>query len=95
MILQSVASSVSTSRTRIEFTQTPNGVITSFTTVSDFFTLAPREEWVLYNGKIMQEGPISDYEVAESGGPGTGFDTVNFNFTPEVKDIIGVLAYLS
>ena len=39
---------------------------------------------VYFNGQRLTL--IDDFTVAESGGPGTGFDTVNFRTTPSAGD---------
>lgn len=37
---------------------------------------------VYYNGQRLHEGLTNDFVVSESGGAGTGFDTVTLNFAP-------------
>jgi len=39
-----------------------------------------------YDGRDMFVGASNDYTVSESGGVGTGFDTVTFTFAPKVGD---------
>lgn len=42
---------------------------------------------IKHNGKSLYEG--TDYTIAESGGPGTGFDTINFHqFSPSPKSTL-------
>jgi len=43
---------------------------------------------VYYNGQRLHEGGLNDFVVAESGGAGTGFDTVNMTFAPLSGDLI-------
>lgn len=44
---------------------------------------------VYYNGQRFHEGGANDFSSSESGGAGTGFDTVTFNFvTPIAGDIV-------
>ena len=62
--------------------------VTGFTPV---FTLSSKayhntvlgiEIQVALNGIKMREGAGNDFTASESGGVGTGFDTITFNFTP-------------
>jgi len=39
-------------------------------------------EAVLYNGQRLREGVINDYIASESGGVGTGYDTITLTFVP-------------
>lgn len=39
-------------------------------------------EVVLYNGQRLKEGSGHDYVVSESGGIGTGYDTITLEFIP-------------
>lgn len=42
---------------------------------------------IMHNGKGLYEG--LDYTIAESGGPGTGYDTINLvSFTPNTHSIL-------
>jgi hypothetical protein len=41
---------------------------------------------VKHNGRSLVEG--IDFFIAESGGPGTGFDTIILNFTPKPRSIL-------
>lgn len=55
-----------------------------FTTPSKFIYEAGGESLcVYYNGQRLIEGAIDDYTVSESGGPGTGHDTVSLAFAPK------------
>ena len=57
--------------------EVPSGVIdnanTDFTTANDF---QPGTERVYYNGERLKSGAGNDYTISESGGLGTGFDTI-------------------
>ena len=44
--------------------------------------------WVHVNGVRQREGALNDYSVTESGGAGTGFDTITFTYTPDAGDHI-------
>lgn len=41
-------------------------------------------EVVKYNGQILLEGSGNDYVASESGGIGTGYDTITFEFVPRL-----------
>ena len=43
---------------------------------------------VYYNGQRLHEGGLNDLIVSESGGVGTGFDTVFLSFSPLSGDLI-------
>ena len=43
---------------------------------------------VKYNGQALHEGGSNDFTVTESGGAGTGFDTVLLEFSPLSGDLI-------
>jgi hypothetical protein len=58
-----------------------NGSNTVFTT-PDKFVRSPFEEVVYYNGVLQEEGAGNDYIVSESGGAGTGYDTITFSIAP-------------
>lgn len=61
-----------------------NGANTVFTTPEKLVKSSLR---VLMNGVQLEEGAGNDYTVTESGGPGTGFDTITFlGFAPRVGD---------
>lgn len=48
---------------------------------------------VYLNGQRQVLGATEDYTVSESGGAGTGFDTVSFTFTPRSADRL-IVTYL-
>ena len=64
--------------------EVPSGAIdnvnTDFTTSNDF---RPGSERVYYNGERLQSGAGNDYTISESGGFGTGFDTIVLAFAPK------------
>lgn len=57
-------------------------VNTTFTT-SVFFT--PGTEAVYFNGVRQWPGVGNDYSISESGGIGTGYDTVTFAVAPRTR----------
>ena len=64
-----------------------NGVNTVFTTPEIFLHSPPNTEAkVYYNGQRVARA--GDYTVSESGGIGTGFDTVTFLFAPRFGDTL-------
>ena len=56
-----------------------NGANTTFTVVADFVA---GNEAVYFNGVRQLEGVGSDYARSESGGVGTGYDTITFAEAP-------------
>lgn len=67
-----------------------NGVNSTFTTPEPFLRLSLYGETisVLYNGQRLYEGALADYTLAESGGVGSGFDTVLLSFAPRIGDLL-------
>ena len=66
--------------------ETPTGLIndanTSFTTAVDFID---GSESVYFNGVRQTEGVGCDYVRSESGGAGTGYDTITFAVAPRSR----------
>lgn len=58
-----------------------DGVNVTYTTPDKF---DPTAQAVYYNGQRLSL--TLDYSIAESGGPGTGYDTVNLLVIPKVGD---------
>jgi len=58
-----------------------NGVNQVYTTPDKF---NPAAHAVYYNGQRLSL--TLDYSITESGGPGAGYDTVNFLVIPKVGD---------
>ncbi len=67
---------------------TIDGVNTVFSTPRNFLRTADFEEAVYLRGLRRCEGPGADYVASESGGPGTGYDTITFLNPPRVGDTI-------
>ena len=65
------------------YSETPTGLIndanTVFATSQDFIA---GSEAVYFNGVRQREGVGCDYVRSESGGIGTGFDTITFAVAP-------------
>ena len=60
-----------------------NGVTSTFTTAVDFVHASPGDSVAVFvNGNRQRFGASNDYTVSESGGSGTGFDTISLVFTP-------------
>lgn len=61
---------------------TINGVNTVFTTANDFIA---GSEAVYFNGVRQREGVGNDFVRSESGGIGSGFDTITFAVPPRSR----------
>jgi hypothetical protein len=72
---------VHTQKYGIGLTGLIDGVNQAYTTPDKF---NPSAHAIYYNGQRLSL--TLDYSIAESGGPGAGFDTVNFLVTPKVGD---------
>ena len=59
-----------------------NSTNTVFTTVADFIA---GSEAVYFNGVRQTEGVGCDYVRSESGGAGTGYDTITFAVAPRSR----------
>lgn len=70
----------------IQLVGAKNGVNVSFTTPENFQQAGTLHIRVYLNGQRLLEGGSNDYTVAESGGAGTGFDTVNLAVAPKSND---------
>jgi len=77
---------------RQPFNEAPNGVIVTFTTPVKFVRTGVDREEVFHNGVLQEDGVGNDYTVSESGGVGTGFDTVNFLYAVEPSDKV-IISY--
>ena len=64
-----------------------DGVNTIFTTNQKF---NPSFIQVFFNGQALHQGVLFDYTVAEGGGPGSGYNTVNVMSAPRSLDILTV-----
>lgn len=53
-----------------------------FTATIDFIHNGVVDEAVFYNGQSLLEGSGNDYVASESGGIGTGYDTITLEFIP-------------
>jgi hypothetical protein len=65
-----------------------DGVNVSFQTPEPFVQNENLNIRVYLNGQRLRLGPTNDYVVAESGGPGTGFDTVVVAVPPRDVDCL-------
>lgn len=76
-------------RVSVPLSGVQNGSNVSFTTPVKFLHISPYFlERVYVNGQRLLEGAAKDYQVSESGGVGTGYDTVTFAFPPVSADIL-------
>lgn len=60
----------------------PTGDPKIFNTSLPFVHNGYVDEVVFYNGQALLEGSGNDYVASESGGVGTGYDTITLEFTP-------------
>jgi hypothetical protein len=65
------------------FNEAPDGIRTSFTTAINFRHGGPDAESVHYSGQRLFEGAGNDYTAVESGGVGTGYDTIVMAVPPK------------
>ena len=65
---------------------TIDGVNTVFTTMQPFLRVGGAAERVYLRGVRRCEGPLADYQAVESGGVGTGYDTIVFANPPRPGD---------
>lgn len=70
-----------------------DGSNTVFTSPYKFVHDAVRPETLYYNGVAQDEGISDDYIASESGGVGTGFDTIIMSFPPRVGDKLWLTFY--
>ena len=59
-----------------------NGINTVYTTAVDFVA---GTEAVFFNGVRQHPGAGNDYSISESGGVGTGFDTITLAVAPRAR----------
>jgi len=64
-----------------------------FTTLRLFLHTTDFKEAVYLRGVRRLEGLSADYVAAESGGPGSGYDTIVFTLAPRVGDILQIDYY--
>jgi hypothetical protein len=74
---------------------TIDGANTVFSTTRPFLHTANLQEAVYLRGLRRCEGVGADYLAVESGGLGTGFDTVVFTNPPRVGDTLLIDYYPS
>lgn len=79
-------------RFREELAGLINGANTTFTTSRPFDrSVLGHYEWVLFNGQWIREGVSNDYVAIESGGSGSGYDTIVTNFVPKPGDVLEIV----
>lgn len=70
-------------RENVEVTGSLNGINLVYTIPDKAVHDPPRLQVKVYrNGQRLLPGPANDYEVSESGGVGTGFDTITLTSDP-------------
>jgi hypothetical protein len=70
-----------------------DGVNTVFVSPTKFLHDGLHDEVLSYNGVEQDEGAGDDYVVSESGGIGTGFDTITTSFVPKPGDKLWLTYY--
>jgi len=65
---------------------TKNSVNLIFTVGAKFVHVGYERESVYLNGVLLDEGAGNDYVAEESGGIGTGYDTIHMQFPPRSTD---------
>lgn len=65
-----------------------DGINKTFTTPEQFVQSGEKVIRVYLNGQRLYEGASNDYTVLESGGPGTGFDTIILAVAPLGYEIV-------
>ena len=75
-------------RTNVVPLGTINGVNTVFAAPDNFTHDGITNEAVYLRGKRVREGAGNDYVASESGGAGTGYDTITFSVAPKNGDNI-------
>jgi hypothetical protein len=73
-------------RWNIDLVGAKDGVNTVFTTPEEFLQAGNIVIRLYLNGDRLRLGALNDYTVSESGGPGTGFDTVTLAIPLITKD---------
>jgi hypothetical protein len=81
-------------RTNVALLGTIDGVNTVFTTPDTFVHDGTTNEAVYLRGKRVLEGIGNDYTASESGGPGTGYDTITFTQAPKTPDNVLIDYYI-
>lgn len=71
-----------------------NGVNTVFTTSNFFIHDGSSNEMVYYLGILLSEGVGGDYVVSESGGLGTGYDTITMVLAPLANEPFRISYYV-
>lgn len=82
-------------RVRKQFNETPDGINTIFTSPVNFIASGDFTEWVFKNGNLLEQGIGCDYLSSESGGVGTGFDTITFASPPRTGDRLDIILIAS
>ena len=73
---------------------TIDGANTVFTTDEKFVVDGQNDPAVYFQGQRQEPGATSDYVLSESGGVGTGFDTITFAFAPPTTSNLSVDYYV-
>lgn len=77
-------------KTNVSLVGPVDGTNTVFTTPDKFIHDGMNNEMVYLRGLRLLEGAGNDYVASESGGAGTGYDTLTFSRAPRVDDNVFV-----
>jgi hypothetical protein len=86
-----VTGTIGDSRYREPLIGIKNHSNTVFTTSQKFTRVTGKEEWLYFNGVLQEFGAANDYTASESGGVGTGYDTITFSVGPRAKDKLEII----
>ena len=84
-----------TPRTKQSLLGTIDGVNKVFTTSESFLHNGLLDECVYRRGLLMSEGVGCDYIASESGGAGTGYDTITFATAPKSGDALTINYFIA
>lgn len=76
------SSGLSNRKYGVSFTESPDGVRVTFSITEDYIHTVVGKESVFYNGQRLKEGSGNDYVATESGGVGTGYDSIVMAIAP-------------
>jgi hypothetical protein len=91
----SVDSLLSRLRWNKELIGDKDGVNMVYTTPDYFVQSDPTVIKIFRNGQKLRLGSSNDYVVSESGGLGTGYDTITINYDPLFDNEVLVADYIS
>lgn len=82
-------------RTNVALLGVVNGVNTVFSTPDTFIHDGVTDEAVYVRGQRLLHGAGNDYVASESGGVGTGYDTIVLSIPPQAGDNLLIDYYVA